>query len=313
MKRRVAIAKRMVRPRFETLEDKALLSSLAATLTTNMAVYQPGQAINITFTETNTGTSPVQVTFGPVNDGFNVTQNGNAVWQSNAGANPMYLRLDTLQPGQSIVLNETWNGVPNQTNSTTEAAGTFTVTNQLNSSGASATFQIASPASDPISSPPPVTIPPPPSNPISSPPPVTITSPPSYPISSPPPAASAPAVTATLATGGSTYRVGHRVLLTLTLTNSGSQPVAIDPPNTAVFTLSRGSTVVWSSTGKKQATRAVQSLAPGQSIEIHGVWMGKPLHGALKTLIKPGVYQLEGSAGGYTASTTIRLTGRSIH
>jgi len=276
---RAAIAKRMTRPCIEALEDRALLSSLAVSLTTDMPVYQPGQPIEFTFTETNNGTHPVQVVYGPVNDGFDVTQSGSLVWQSNAGVNPMFLRLDTLEPGQSVVLHDTWNGVPNQSNSTTAAVGTFTVTNQLDPTGASATFQIASSPSDPIAPPPPELI--------------------------------APAVTATLATGRSIYQIGHRVSLTLTLTNSGSQPVAVDPlSSTAGFTLARGSTVVWRSPGTRLAARAVQSLAPGQSIEIRRIWMGIPNQHGVKTLM-PGLYQVEGSAGGYTAAATIRITAPS--
>ena len=59
----------------------------------------------------------------------------------------------------------------------------------------------------------------------------------------------------------------------------------------------------------KSALRAARSIAPGQSIELRGVWAGKPLKGHLNAL-KPGVYQLQGTAGGYSASETIRLTAR---
>ena len=53
-----------------------------------------------------------------------------------------------LQPGQSLTLHAIWNGVPNQAGSSPIlAGGTFSVTNELDPGGASASFQIASPLS----------------------------------------------------------------------------------------------------------------------------------------------------------------------
>jgi len=111
-------------------------------LTTNQSVYQPGQPIQMTFTETNTSNQPVTVGVGPSIDGFDVTQNGKPVWESNAGVNPLFILVKTLQPGQSLTLNSTWNGVPSPGQPSTLSGGTFTVTNQLDPQGASATFQI---------------------------------------------------------------------------------------------------------------------------------------------------------------------------
>jgi len=113
-------------------------------LTTNQSVYQPGQPIELTFTETNTSSQPVTVAEGPSIDGFDVTQNGKPVWQSNAGINPLFLLADPLQPGQSLTLQRTWDGVPTPGEQPIVPGGTFTVTNQLDPQGASATFQIES-------------------------------------------------------------------------------------------------------------------------------------------------------------------------
>jgi hypothetical protein len=124
------------------LETRALLSAMSAQVTTDQPVYQPGQPIEMTFIETNTSKEPVQVAYGPVNDGFNVTQNGKLIWQSNGGVNPQYLIEATLKPGQSLTLHATWNGEDSQGIAADLAGGTFTVTNQLNPQGASATFQI---------------------------------------------------------------------------------------------------------------------------------------------------------------------------
>lgn len=130
------------RPVVESLETRALLSALSVSLTTSQSVYQPGQPIPMTFTETNISSQPVKVEEGPSMDGFVVTQNSNIVWQSNAGANPLYIVVETLEPGQSLTLHATWNGSPSQGQTPIVAGGTFTVTNQLDPEGASATFQI---------------------------------------------------------------------------------------------------------------------------------------------------------------------------
>ena len=129
-------------PAIELLETRALLSAMSATVTTNQAVYQPGQPIEITFIETNTSNEPVHVVYGPSNDGFGVTQNGKLIWQSNAGASPLYLIYDTLKPDQSLTLHATWSSADSAAALADLVSGTFTVTNQLDPQGASATFQI---------------------------------------------------------------------------------------------------------------------------------------------------------------------------
>jgi hypothetical protein len=98
------------RPRVELLEGRALLSGLAVSLTTNQAMYQAGQPVQMTFTETNTSSQPLRVEFGPSTDGFIVTQNGASVWQSNAGDESLVIAVEMLQPGKSLTLSQTWNG-----------------------------------------------------------------------------------------------------------------------------------------------------------------------------------------------------------
>jgi hypothetical protein len=60
---------------------------------------------------------------------------------SNSGVQPLYLRLQTLLPGQSVTLTATWNGIPSK-GSPTVVTGTFTVTNQQAPAGARETFVI---------------------------------------------------------------------------------------------------------------------------------------------------------------------------
>jgi Intracellular proteinase inhibitor len=283
VKNRGKAGKPIMRPQIEALEGRALLSSLSDNLTTSQPVYQPGQPIQFVFTMTNTGSQPVQTAYGPSDDGFDITQDGTLVYQSNAGINPMFIRLDTLQPGQSVTLEGSWNGISNQGARSAVAAGTFTVTNQLDPNGASATFQIGDPS--PLK---PVT-------PVAPVPPDT-------------PVAPVAPMSATIAASRRAIQIGHPASFTLTLTNSGSQPIDFAHlSGSESFTLSQGTNVIWRSTGTALRTQVVQALAPGQSIEIHGRWSGRPNRREIAA-IKPGLYQLAAMAEGYTASATIRLT-----
>ena len=49
----------------ERLEERALLSGLAYSLTTNESNYQPGQPIQISLTVTNTSSQPIETSRGP--------------------------------------------------------------------------------------------------------------------------------------------------------------------------------------------------------------------------------------------------------
>jgi hypothetical protein len=121
------------------------------TLTTNQSVYQAGQPVQMTFKETNTSTQPVKITFGPSIDVFVVSQGGTPVWRSNSGMVSQVVVLETLQPGQSLTLNSTWNATPSPNQSANLVGGTYTVTNQLAPQGPSATFQVMPAMSQSIS------------------------------------------------------------------------------------------------------------------------------------------------------------------
>src|SRR5207302_8206637 len=108
----------------EQLEGRALLSGVSYSLTTDKSVYQVGEPIQITFTETNDTDQPISFTHGPGVDSFSVAQDDVTVWQSNRGwsvwqsnggwwSNPPVIWLDTLQPGQSFTRTATWDGIPN--------------------------------------------------------------------------------------------------------------------------------------------------------------------------------------------------------
>ena len=110
------------------------VSSLATSLTTNQTTYTPGQVVRMTFTVTNDTGNTVSVPIGPSIDGFSVMSGGKTVWRSNSRAEPDYVVLKKLAPGQSITLTAMWT-VPSS------MSGTFVVHNQLDPSD-SAAFHI---------------------------------------------------------------------------------------------------------------------------------------------------------------------------
>jgi hypothetical protein len=116
----------------ETLEGKVLLAAFATPiapvsppiiapvsqglvvkLSTDHQVYRRGQPVVITLTETNTSQHNITAESGPSLGGFLVTHNGRRVWASNAGVQPMFILVRTLEPGQSITQSATWNGQSN--------------------------------------------------------------------------------------------------------------------------------------------------------------------------------------------------------
>jgi hypothetical protein len=131
----------------EPLECRDLPSGFAASLTTNQLSYQAGQPVAITLTLTNTDSTPAQLAVSNVSSGFIVTEGGQTVWQSNAGINPLVVELEIVAPGNSYSFHATWDGTLANGRSVTTTTGSFTVTNQLEPDGPSASFQIVSPLS----------------------------------------------------------------------------------------------------------------------------------------------------------------------
>ncbi len=265
-----ALARRKkTRPGVELLESRALLSVLSASLTTDQTVYQVGQPIQMTFTETNTSDQPINVDEGPSIDGFDVTHNGASVWESNWGINPMVLVAQTLAPGQSLTLKATWNGSPSPGLFSGMPVGTFTVTNQLDPQAASATFQIG------------------PSTPSPTPPTPSL-------------------VSASVATKQRATHDGQTVLITLTLTNTSGQSVTISPNSTSDgFRVLSDSTQVWHSSRSPRIARS-RTLAPGETITFQAVWNSKAHPRGENTLAR-GPYTVVASMAGYSAATTIQI------
>jgi hypothetical protein len=140
---------RRASPVVEGLEERALLSSLAYSLNTDQSVYQVGQPIEMTFTETNTGDEPLTVEVSPTD--FSVSQNNAVIWQSNPANVGQSPTSETLLPGQSVSQTASWHGTYAYTlpyaspNTQVNAFGNLVVSNLNAPQGLDATFQITDP------------------------------------------------------------------------------------------------------------------------------------------------------------------------
>jgi hypothetical protein len=230
----------------------------------------------MTFQETNVSSQPVTVEDGPSIDGFTVSRDGAVVWRSNAGINPLFIRLETLQPGQSLSLAATWDGVP--TGGSAPVSGTFVISDQLAPQAATATVTISgSAASSPA---PPVMDPPP---------------------GPAPPIAGSSSLALSVKTNHPSDRIGQPIRIMMTLHNLGHRPVELAPDSSADgFTVLRGPTEIW-----HRARPATRRLLPGHSIKLVAVWDGKP--GPADAALAPGVYTIEAVEGGQSGSTTVRI------
>ena len=252
----------------EPLEGRSLLSGLAYSLTTDQSAYQVGQPIVMTFQETNVSIHAITVAYGPSIDGFLVSQDGAEVWRSNSGVNPMFLLADNLQPGQSLTLTTTWDGIPD--GGTAPVAGTYVIANELAPQAATATVTISS--STPPSTPPKSD---PPSDP---------------PAPDPGPVSSAP-VTLSVTTNHPTYRKGHPVRMSVSLRNTSQDPVNLaSSANAGGFTVFEGSTAIWHS-----ARIARRRLDAGRSVKLTAVWNGRADRAGVT--IAPGTYTIEADRG----------------
>jgi hypothetical protein len=136
----------------EGLEGRTLLSGITYCLTTDQPVYQVGQTIKITFTETNTGDQPVTVELSPTD--FTVSQGNTAIWQSDPDNAGQPSSSVTLQPGQSVSQSASWNGTIPYTLGNPSGSrqtwmlnqwGSFTVSNPNAPQSDTATFQTTDP------------------------------------------------------------------------------------------------------------------------------------------------------------------------
>ena len=242
-------------PVVDGLEQRTLLSSIAYSLTTDQAVYQVGQPIELTFTETNISNQPVTLAWGeqlgavpyPDTIGFTITHNGTAVLWSLPGDD---IELDppptfTLQPGQSLTVPETWDGLP--------MFGPYTMSNLIGN------FVVGyGPASNPTQ--------------------LTTT----FQIVPPPSSELATSVT----TDQTSYILGQSVNLTFTETNIGDQPLTILTGGNG-FNITQSGVTLFSTSSRLISDPSWSTLAPGQSYSQTATWNGLPTTAPLASLAAP--------------------------
>jgi hypothetical protein len=288
----------------ERLEMRSLLSGLTYSLTTNQSVYQVGQTVQMTFSETNTSGAPL--TIGFMEPGFVVRQNGTVVFSEII---PFVISSRTLQPGQSITETRSWNGESLGT-SPTVLTGEFAVTNYDAPTGRSATFEIdpAPSPGQPVAPPdpppaglaptqPPTTTPTQPPTTTPTQPIVTEPAPPAVPVSSP--------ISVTVTTDHASYKTGRPVRITLTLKNVSKNDVALTSDSkTDGVTILDGTTLIWHS-GKINSAKT-RTLHAGQSVRLSLIWNGKAHQPGLKNLAA-SLYTIQVIDGGYAGTGTFQI------
>jgi hypothetical protein len=254
---------------------------LVTSVTTDQPVYNAGQPVNLTFTETNDGTQPVLIIIGSPE--FQVVQNGTIIWDtpwdSYGPSTP--LSWSTLQPGQSYSQTATWDGIPNQ-GSLGSPTGLLTVSDNFDPNADVATFQIVSQSTTPSQNP---------SGASAS--------------SQNPSGASASDVLATLSTGQGRYKLGESVHISLILKDVSAKHIALKPNrNVAQITVLAGSTEVYESS---RTLRAIKPMKPDHTIKLTTLWSGKANQPGVKKL-SPGTYTIQVADDGYVASKTVRIS-----
>jgi hypothetical protein len=255
-------------------------ADLSTSVTTDKSVYEYGEPVKLTLTETNVSSQPIVVLTGET--AFEITHDGADQWSPGPSAVAASASWETLQPGQSYVQTATRNSSV-YTVTSPNATGTFTATNLLDPNGSSATFQITSAVYIPPGQP--------------APPPVT-NSPIPTPIGLP--------VTATLASSQSAYKPGQSVHFTMTLKNLSTAKVPVKP-NVKLdgITVMDGSAVVYRSNHLRPML-AARSIKPHQSIKLGLAWSGRANQKDVSKLA-PGTYTVQVVDGGYVGTTTVRI------
>jgi hypothetical protein len=273
---------------------------VASSISTDRSVYEVGQPVTMTFTETNEGTAPIPIIAGPPS--FSITQGGRPYWQSLPSSSPEV--WVTLQPGQSLTQTETWN--PQAWESSVGATGTFAVTDWLDPDGSLSTFQIVAPSG----ANPPTGVPNTSGGNSSTQGPgatglmaIGIVAPETGSSSQVP---ATPLVSSTASTNRSTYRPGQDVRIIMSINGGSTNQTALPTARRReLITIVRGSTVVW------KATRRVPSVAlkraeAGVTAKVSKLWDGRPNQADIRSL-KAGEYTIDVTYGDYGGSTTIRI------
>ena len=251
--------------------------AIVSSVTTDHAVYQGGQTVTMTFTETNRSDQPVTVPTGQ--DGFVFDP---SVATSNLDLSDLHSPIPTgsmtLQPGQSWTQTETWPvGDP--------ASGTYTlkIADVYDPNGHTATFEVVGASSSGNTS-----------------------------TSGAGDGGSsstglvAQSNNSSVTTNHADYKVGEVVRIRLKIPRTG-EAKAVSPPARAreQITILDGTQAVFRTTRRVPAS-TLKHLEAGRPVTLTAVWNGRPNQPGVHAL-KPGSYTIDVAYGDLGSSTAIVL------
>ena len=223
-----------------------IASPIEDRLTTDQSTYQSGQPVQISFTRTNTSDQPIPFSLDGSEDLFQVTKDGQIVWQSSQGPPYVFQPVDyplILQPGQSWTSTATWDGWTSAADtidnfwamgtSAKTTTGAFVVTSELDSAALAANFQIQSPLSYSLSE------------------------------------------------SHLSLNYGQPNDLSYTITNTSDQSVTFDMPPADFVVTWKGSAIWKSDPGAASEPTVTETLQPGQSLSATATWEGIANEGPL--------------------------------
>jgi uncharacterized repeat protein (TIGR01451 family) len=264
---------------------------IVSSVTSDQSVYQAGQMVNLTFTETNAGDQPVMVVVGQ--QSFSVAQNGQSIWSTLGASTSTEDTWGILPPGQTITQTEGWNGT--LINGQSAGTGTFVATNMVDPNGSTATFQVVAPAvSDPPTDPPGTgTNDPPAGDPPPQDPGTTGTTGAGYVNGGPGTgtvlSTNLPVITFEELTNHKVYKVGQSVSATLKITASGMPaPTLPVGKGREVITVTDALTTVYKAARMVRPSK-VKGEPLRKAFELTAVWSGRTNQPGIHTL-KPGSY-----------------------
>ncbi len=252
--------------------------AIVSRVTTDQPVYQDGQTVTMTFTETNVSDQPVVVPMGQTGFEFDQPSPTLSLDLENLPG-PYFAGWSTLQPGQSWTQTQMWPvGDP--------VPGTYTleISNAFDLNGNTATFQVVSASSSGNTS----------------------TSGTGGDGSSST-GQVAPLINSTVTTNHADYQVSESVHIRLRITGMGAaKPASASVQSREQITVLDGTQVVFRRTRRIPAS-TWKHLQAGRTVTLTTAWNGRPnqpgIHG-----LKPGSYTIDVAYGDYGGSTAIALS-----
>ncbi len=247
--------------------------AIVSSVTTDQPVYQVGQTVTMTLTETNVSDQPVTIVTGQ--NGFEFDQPSPTLTldlEDLPATDPT--GWSTLQPGQSWTQTETWS-------SGNPVAGTYTleISNVFDPNGNTAQFELLSASSLDNTS----------------------TS-----GNGDGTGQIAPLTSSRVTTNRADYLIGESVRISLKVPGNGSaEPSTAPLKSREQITVLDGTQLVYRITRRIPAFRLKQ-LEAGRTVILTMAWNGRPDAPGIHSL-KPGSYTIDGIYGDYRGSTAIAL------